>query len=367
MIKKIGYLLFACSYYIFRMCRRDKNKVFLIATHDDSPEGNVGIVANAIKEKYSDKKLFWFTRKDKITNPINFFVKKPYHLATASYVFLDNEFLPMAYLRFSSEVKVVQLWHGTGTIKKFGQDANVGKLKEREYRANQRITHLIINSEAVKEEYTSAFGVTEDKIYEIGLPRTDLLLDEKYMQERRQQFFKEYPLLREKRCILYAPTFRDDEVENPTIHLDLQKISEELAENEVLLLRLHPHVAERIDDVFEEDKWNNIVNVSGYAGVTTLLAVADVLVTDYSSIVYEYCLRYKPMIFYAYDLERFEKDGRSFYRDYEKFVPGEIAKTQEQLMDSLKNSENSKGERFIEEMFDDLDGKATERLFELIF
>lgn len=367
MIKKTGYLLFAFFYYISRLFPRNGKKVFLVATHDDSPEGNVGIVAEAIQREFPDFELVWFTKKDKFTNPVNFFVRKAYHLATASFVFLDNEFLPMVYIRFPAEVKVVQLWHGTGTIKKFGQDVNTGSLKKLEYRANQRITHLIVNSEAVKKEYASAFGVREERIYVLGLPRTDLLVDEKFMEQRRRQFFKEHPELQGKRCVLYAPTFRDDEVKHPRIPLDLQKMSEELPEDMILLLRLHPHVAEHIRGVFENNPWKNIVNVSEISGVTTLLAVADVLVTDYSSIVFEYCLRHKPMLFFAYDLEEFETTGRSFYRDYRKFVPGKIVFTPQQLVESLKNGDFSGNDHFVEEMFDRVDGKSTERLLELIF
>lgn len=367
MIKKTGYLLFAFFYYISRLFPRDAKKVFLVATHDDSPEGNVGIVAEALQKEHSDLKLVWFTRKDKITDPVNFFIRKAYHLATASYVFLDNEFLPMAYVKFRPQVKVVQLWHGTGTIKKFGQDVNTGSLKKLEYRANQRITHLIVNSEAVKPEYASAFGVSEDRIYVIGLPRTDLLMDEKFMEERRKTFLTEHKELEGKRCVLYAPTFRDDEVEHPRIHLDLQKLSEELPEDMVFLLRLHPHVAEKLHGRFEKDRWNNIINVSDVGGVTTLLAVSDVLVTDYSSIVFEYCLRHKPMLFYAYDLEQFETDGRSFYRDYREFVPGKIVSNQKQLTECVKKGDFEGNSHFVEEMFDKIDGNSTTRLLELIF
>nr|MBP3597984.1 CDP-glycerol glycerophosphotransferase family protein [Eubacterium sp.] len=367
MIKKIGYLLFACFYSVFRVFGVDEKKVFLIATHDDSPEGNIGIVAEALEKNDSGFKCIWFTRKDKITNPINFFVKKAYHLATSGTVFLDNEFLPMAYFSFSKKVKVVQLWHGTGTIKKFGQDVNQGELKKLEYQANRNITHLIVNSEAVKKEYASAFGVPEERIYVLGLPRTDLLLQPQYLEEKRQAFYKEYPQLQGKRCILYAPTFRDDEVEVPKLHLNLDEMSQKMSKDDVLLIRLHPHVAERIHTVFEEGKWNNIVNVSSYPGVTTLLAASDMLVTDYSSIVFEYCIRKKPMIFYAYDLEQFEKDGRSFYRNYRQFVPGPVVKNEEDLLRSFSNHDVSKVEEFVSHEFVYLDGNSTKRLLELIF
>lgn len=367
MIKKIGYIIFALFFYLSRLFRVNENKVFLVATHDDSPEGNIGIVADAIGKRKPDCRLVWFTRKDKITQPVNFFIRKAYHLATAGTVFLDNEFLPMAYIRFAGTVKVVQLWHGTGTIKKFGQDVNTGSLKQLEYRANQRITHLIVNSEETKKEYASAFGISEERIFVLGLPRTDLFLQQNFLEKKKEEFLAGREELRGKRCILYAPTFRDDEVEAPKLHLDLSRMSEQMQKEDVLMIRLHPHVANRLGEEFELEKWDNIIDVSDYAGVSTLLAVADVLVTDYSSIIFEFCLQKKPMMFYAYDLERFEKEGRSFYRDYETFVPGPVVKTQEEWMECLRKSDFSKNTEFVSENFQFLDGRATTRLLELIF
>ena len=109
MIKQAGYLLFALFFHIFRLCPIKKKKIFLVATHAAGPEGNIGIVSKRLKEEKPDYVQIWFTRKDTIRKPVDFFVKKAYHLATASYVFLDNEFLPMAYLHFSDHVNVVQL------------------------------------------------------------------------------------------------------------------------------------------------------------------------------------------------------------------------------------------------------------------
>lgn len=367
MIKRIGYVVFAFFFYVSRLFPVNPKKVFLVATHDDSPEGNIGIVADAIQKKYGDKRCIWFTRADKVTRPVSFFVIKAFHLATAGYVFLDNEFLPMAYIRFSAETKVVQLWHGTGTIKRFGQDVNTGVLGRLEYRANQRITHLIVNSEAVRDEYASAFGIRPERIYVLGLPRTDLLLRPLFLEEKREEFLDAHEELRGKRCILYAPTFRDDEVENPRLHLELSRMSEMLGRDSVLLIRLHPYVADRVGSVLETDKWDNIINVSRYSGVTTLLAVADVLVTDYSSIIFEYCLRGKPMVFYAYDLARFESDGRRFYRDYKTFVPGRVVTGEDELIECLRNRDFETDDAFVRENFRYLDGKSTSRLLELIF
>ena len=167
--------------------------------------------------------------------------------------------------------------------------------------------------------------------------------------------------------ILYAPTFRDSEVSNPTLHLNLKAVEESLAEDEVLLIRLHPHVAQNIRESFFEPYAGKIYHVSDYSEIAALLAVSEVLITDYSSIVFEYCLLERPMLFYAYDLKEFEQRGRNFYRDYRNFVPGPVLESEEALLNCLKAKDYHVDESFVAKNFPLLDGNATSRLFALIF
>ena len=250
-------------------------------------------------------------------------------MATASVIFLDNEFMPMAYMKFNKNVKVVQLWHGTGTIKKFGLDSDTGEVKRLAKKANENITHLIVSSECTAK----------------------------------------YPDLRGKKITLYAPTFRDSQVENPEICLDFDSLNQCMEENEVLLIRLHPHVAEHCPVGIWDMYPDKIRNVSDYPGVATLLSVADQLITDYSSIIYEYCLLERKMIFYAYDYEVFQKDGRNFYEDYEKFVPGMIVYTQPELEKNWHTAyeDDSQREQFCRRIFKYQDKNAVNRLLCLIF
>lgn len=369
MKKKLGYLIFAAFFSLFRLCPLQKQKIFFVATHDDSDEGNVGIVAEEIRQRMPDKKLVFLTGRDGIRHPFSFFIGKAFHMATAGTIFMDNHFMPMAYTPISKRVKVVQLWHGTGTIKKFGLDAEGEEVARLAKKANRRVTHLIVSSERTKRQYQSAFGISEDKIHILGLPRTDRILDQEWMRTRRKYFFDRYPELEGKRRILYAPTFRDEEADRPQIALNLSEMAENLADDEVFLLRLHPHVAANIKETDWAKYKGKIYNVSEYSGVSTLLAAADCLITDYSSIIFEYCLTKKMMCFYAYDLNTFLTEGRGFYEDYETFVPGPVVRTQQELMDCLRNREpeTSRMEAFCRENFAYLDKKSVERLLQLIF
>lgn len=369
MIKKAGYLLFAFFFTVFRAAPLNHNKVFFVATHDDSEEGNIGITAEALCRAMPEKKCIFLTKQDGIHRPFSFFIVKAFHLATAATIFLDNEFMPMAYTPINPRAKVVQLWHGTGTIKKFGLDSDTEKVARLAKKGNQRLTHLIVSSELTKKQYAGAFGICADKIHILGMPRTDLILDPDKMQEMRERFYGQYPMLKGKHCTLYAPTFRDEQVTRPVFGLDFDRFTACMAEDEVLLLRLHPHVAENCAGAEWGRYKGKIVNVSEYPGVATLLAISERLITDYSSIIFEYCLLDRPMLFYAYDYESFRQEGRSFYEDYEEFVPGPVAYTQPEL-EKLWGEYRMDEERmkhFQERTFKYVDGNATKRLLELIF
>lgn len=369
MMKRIGYYIFAGFFCLFRLFPLQKKKAFMIATHDDSPEGNIGLVAEKIRAVRPDYKIVYLTKRDGIRRPLSFFFSKAYHMATAGTIFLDNVFMPMAYTPISEKAKVVQLWHGTGTIKKFGQDSDAGEVAEISRKGNGRITHLIVSSDKTKKQYAGAFGIPEERVYVTGLPRTDLILDDGKLEQKRKAFWGQYPELKGKKITLYAPTFRDWEVDEPRIMLDFESFAGGMGEDDVLLLRLHPFVAERMPEECFRKYGEKIINMSGYPGVTTLLAVADCLITDYSSIIYEYCLFRKPMIFYAYDLEAFRQEGRNFYEDYESLVPGPVAKNQTELEQIWHGRDCLGGEisSFIEENFAYLDNNSVNRLLELIF
>ncbi len=377
-MKTIGYLIFSGFYYIFRLfCPVRPKKVFAIMTHDGSRDGNVGAMVEYLKEQ-KDGYIFHFMKKaDRnlvkdfhiMKGKMSFFIVKPYHLATSQYVLLDNIFLPMAYFKFPKKVKVIQLWHGTGTIKRFGQDVNTGRLRELENRANSNITHLIVNSEETKQEYASAFAVPEDRISVLGLPRTDLFFDEAKLRERQESFYEEYPELAGKKLVLYAPTFRDQERDAPRPALDIEELVRELPGDYVIMLRLHPYVAEAYKKEGPSYVSKNIISMSSYRDLNTLLAVAEYLITDYSSIIFEYCLREKPMIFYAYDLEEFSDHGRGFYREYETYVPGPVAYTTKAVTELLTKDQfdAERIKSFIRKNYKYLDGKAAERIYLELF
>jgi CDP-ribitol ribitolphosphotransferase len=379
MKKTFGYCLFALVYYLSRLVPVKKKKVFCIMTHDDGEGSNVAIVVRALKKYNQGYRFSYLTKSDTlavkslsgIKTMIAFFFRKPFELARAEIVLLDNIFLPYAYLRRRRGTKVIQLWHGTGTIKKFGQDVNTGRLKQLEYRANANITHLIVNSPDIKRVYSGAFGVKEDHIYPIGLPKTDELLRRIKKEEAagknpdKEYIYQKYNIPMDKKLILYAPTFRDAQSQNPRLIELIKELSRQLSGEYYFGLRLHPHIA---NSFRTEDLGENICQLSFEKDVNTVLLAADILITDYSSIIYEYCLTERPMIFYAYDYNEFSDHGRGFYYDYQSFVPGPVAYTGEEVVRIIKEQEFElyRNKDFIHRNYIYTDRNATERLIELL-
>ena len=394
--KELGYRLYALTYGISSLFPLRRGQVFSIATHDPSETGNIRMLERCMEAHGEEEEISYvFTglnKKErdgmvqsgvasKVASLMSFFLVKPYQMARAEYILMDNAFLPMAYTKIRKGTKVVQLWHGTGTIKKFGQDATSGWLHEMEQRINGNITHLIVNGPALVKQYAGAFGVPEERTYPVGLPRTDAVISQiKGLSERAFPFFTRYPELAGKKLLLYAPTFRDGEKHHPKLHLDMDALMANLPEDYVLLLRLHPFVAEAYakDHPVEEMQINQgstrVVLVSEYPDLNELLCVSDALITDYSSIVFEYVLLNRPMYFVTDDLDEFSDHGRGFYEPYEEFVPGMVTSDMELLAEQLVNdfsgeeSETWKAKRkqFTSKYYEKLDGCATERVYELI-
>ena len=245
------------------------------------------------------------------------------------------------------------------------------KLKTLEKRANKTITHLIVNSEETKKEYAQAFGVDENKVFVYGLPRTDLFFDEIKVEQHKQNFYQQYPELIGKKLVLFAPTLRDHEISRPKLALDTAKIGKELSKDYVFMLRLHPFVMEHYqkEGLLSPSLKDNVISMSTYPDINTLLLVADYLITDYSSVIFEYCLMEKPMIFYAYDLEEFSDQGRGFYRTYEEYVPGPITQSTETIAELLKKDQFDleQVKTFVNKNYCYLDGKSAERIYLHIF
>ncbi len=292
-----------------------------------------------------------------------------YDIATAKYIVLDDYYRPFYNLSFRKETEVIQIWHAAGAFKKFGFSAIGSKdsnTEEFERRAHSKYTKAIVTGEEVAPKYADAFRLPVENIYPIGLPRTDLFFDKNRIAYLKEKYLGLYPQLKNKKIITYAPTFRGGPKERGvfTLHLDMKVMAKALDQDYLLILKLHPSV--RKQSVIPDDLKHFVLNLSNQE-MNDILAITDLLISDYSSLVFEYALLNRPMLFFAYDLESYISE-RGFYYDYESFVPGPIIKTTEGLIKAIQHEEFDleKVDAFKHKFFTYLDGHSAERFVETL-
>jgi CDP-ribitol ribitolphosphotransferase / teichoic acid ribitol-phosphate polymerase len=297
------------------------------------------------------------------------FCRLYYDMATSKYVILDDYYRHLYKLKLPKRTEVIQIWHAAGAFKKFGHSA-VGYLEsntsEFENHAHQSYTKAVVTSQEIVSHYAEAFNMPEKDIYPLGLARTDFFFNKDALEYNRENYYGTYSKLRGKKVITYAPTFRGGpgKRSNFQMNLDLIGMAKELGDEYILVLKLHPSVNKNVK--IPEEAQDFVINMSAN-DISNVLAITDILISDYSSLVFEYALLERPMIFFAYDLKQYLED-RGFYYEYNDFVPGPIVSTTEEIIELVKNDEFDleKVKQFKERFFDHLDGQAAKRFVETL-
>lgn len=293
-----------------------------------------------------------------------------YAIATSKYILLDD-FYPKIYnFKLREETELVQLWHACGAFKTFGF-SRLGKeggpkMRSRNHR---NYTKAIVSSDDIRKHYAEGFGISEDKVFATGVPRTDIFFDEEYKSSKIKELTEKYPLIKDKKVIMFAPTFRGNGQQTAYYDFDkfdIEELYNELSDEYVIIMKLHPFIKNipTIDKKYEKF----IIDLTSEREINDLLFVSDILITDYSSVCFEYSLLNRPMIFFAYDMEEYI-EKRDFYYPYKGFVPGPIVKTTEGIINVIKdnNFELDKLDGFRNRFFNYFDGKSTERVVNMIF
>ncbi len=353
-------LFFNISRTLFRVKR---NRVVLLSPHNASFNDSLGEV-RAELERRGGYDITYISHADFASVPkaVVFFTRKAFLLATAKYVFMNDNFMPLGYLNFRNDAVIIQLWHAEGAFKKFGLDIEQpADIRARELAANRKLSYVACSSTGVADIYASAFGVDKSKVLPIGSLRADVLLRADNAVELRREFENKYPQCKGKKIVLYAPTFRDDpELDAQFLsHFEYGEFEKALGDTHCLLVRLHPqiHGKARIEGA---------IDVTDVKNVNDLTLISDVLITDYSSICMDFVLLDKPCVFFAPDLEGYTS-RRPFYFDYRGYVPGEIAESTAELVNAVRDAGACKrAEQFRKINLDMVDGKSLERLFEII-
>lgn len=327
-----------------------------------TPRSNNVLLENskAVYEALDCKKVV-FARSGKHSRLEQWKVK--YYLFTSKVIVTDDYCDYMGRVELKPEQKFIQIWHACGAFKKFGLDYLLND-RQKEKGIHGQYDVVCVSSEDIRSDYAGAFGISVDKVQALGVPRTDIFYDVHLIQMRKEQFYKEHPEFIEKRIILYCPTFREKrgiKVANDP-QIDWNTFSEILPRDTVLLIKNHPRVKK---DLLDGGSYSNIFNID--ENTTTLMMIADIMVTDYSSVIFECCILNMPVIFYCPDYEEYERD---FYLEFPEDTYGDFTVNQEEFQEAvlrnLKNPNLEKLEVFREKYMSACDGHSAERIADLI-
>ncbi|MCD7755806.1 MAG: CDP-glycerol glycerophosphotransferase family protein [Firmicutes bacterium] len=275
--------------------------------------------------------------------------------ARAEYVFLCDSYLPSTCCRKRRGTTLVQMWHSCGLMKMAGQDSpeESRSMLKTQYRNTDVFT---ASSPAVSDVLSRALLVPRENFSEAGVSRMDLMFRDAYQEEMRRRFFTEYPQYRGKKIVLWAPTFRGDGQNGYLVGQEaVLSLQAEMTDSCAILIKTH-----RLSN-------SRQINSPVRFSASQLLPVADVLITDYSSIYYDYLPLRRPIILYVPDYEAY-RTHRGLYVDYRE-IAGFIARDGAQLREALTDLDswaNAAYFRKLDAMWQThmayCDGRSTEKL-----
>ncbi|QBO36594.1 CDP-glycerol glycerophosphotransferase family protein [Periweissella cryptocerci] len=253
-----------------------------------------------------------------------------------------NARLPM-WFPGNQQQLYAQTWHGT-PLKKLGVDMarvqmpGTDTLKYKNNFTNEvaKWNALISPNRYSSDIFRRAFNFNGEML-EIGYPRNDkLFMDDNPTQIAALKAKLQIPA--NKKVALYAPTWRDNQFANIgeytfELPFDLAQLRAQLGDEYVLVTRMHYLIANQLDFTGYEDF---VINASDYSDISDLYLVSDVLITDYSSVFFDYAILNRPVIFYAYDIDAYGEELRGFYMDYQTDLPGTIIKDTTALISELQ-------------------------------
>lgn len=298
--------------------------------------------------------------------------------ATAKAIFICTANDYMAYFKLRPETTYIQLWHGCGAFKKVGLstiDKKFGKsaASHKEYPLNTNYSYVTIASPELSWVFEESMGIEKDSgiIVPTGISRTDEFFDKDYIENSYKKIYEVIPQAKDKKVILYAPTFRGEVATcvSPD-KLDVKKFAEALGDEYILICKHHPSV-KKLPEIPEEYEGTFAFDMTRGKGmnINELMTVSDICITDYSSVAFEYSLFERPMIFFTYDIEEYI-DNRGLYYEFDEITPGPMFKENDEMIDYILNVE----ERFDKQEVIDFknkfmcccDGHSSERILKLI-
>lgn len=353
-----------------------RSRVVLGSAHGDRISGNLAWIRAGIERDLPGLPIvelaFWPGSSRTYARAAVHALKSGFHLATARLFVVDDYFFPMYVIRPRAGTTFVQVWHACGAFKKFGYSVvdkayGADAAQVESIRIHSTYHRCLVSGARFIPAFAEAFGLPPERFTStLGIPRTDLFFDPDRTATAAAAVRARYAIPAGKRVVLYAPTYRASRMTNARdpLDLDIAALEAAIGSDHVLLVRSHPFVRE---GVRLASGTAFAIDASDHPDINELMLVSDVLVTDYSSVIYEFALLGRPMAFFAPDHAAYEA-SRGFYFDFMSGVPGPVFTATDELAGWLRAAafDTARVRRFAAESFDVADGRATARFVEQV-
>jgi Putative glycosyl/glycerophosphate transferases involved in teichoic acid biosynthesis TagF/TagB/EpsJ/RodC len=354
----IQNVLMPVVYIIFSFRKIDNNLIVFADAHNDMLPSSMKLLYDEVSVKgYKVVCNICDYRTCGTIKMLKNMITFMWYYSIARCVFICDYYLPASACKKRKGTRLIQLWHAPcGISKKFGYSTNEDIPRYYKGLVTKNYDIVPVSSEVCVPIYTEAFRLTLGSARAIGVSRTDVFFDLNYKINCKNKFYVKYPELKSKKLILWAPTFRGNAA-NPYVvgYNDIKKVQKLLGDEWYIIIKLHPHVkgiAENCE-----------------ISVEKLYPVIDILITDYSSVIYEYLLFDKPYIIYVPDYETYMKN-RGSYIDYRVIFKEKIVINADDLHSKIiefyKNFDINENETLKKYFMEACDGNSTKRLLKML-
>lgn len=351
---RIYSILFTLTCLIMHIFPIQENKIVCCNMKGRRYGDNPKYITDEIIRQKLDYEIVWLMRPEYIKDipqgiktAKHTFFSIAYELATAK-IWIDSNTKQYGTLKRKDQY-YIQTWHGSYGLKKFGLEISekISMIDIKNIVYNSKIIDLLLsNSRKTTEIYRSSFGYTGEML-ECGSPRNDLFYTD--TGQIRQKIMKHFGI-HNKKMALYAPTFRNN-YGTEFYDLDLNRTASSLksrfGEDWVILIRLHP--ANMKDASCFIEYTDSIINATDYSVMQELLVACDVLISDYSSCMFDFVTTGKPCFMYATDAPQYKKD-RDFYFDIYS-LPFPLAENSEQMIENIRNFNEEQYQKELQTLF----------------
>lgn len=316
-------------FYFFYKRRKTQNKIAFISRQSEKPSLDFRYLINEIRCNYPEYEIEVHCKMI----PESFGGKVKYigemfsqmkAMATAKVVVLDGYCILASMLKHKEGLEIIQLWHALGAFKKFGKsvlDKEGGKSSAvaEAFKMHNNYTLIAASGDKCVPFFAEAFGQDKSKFVPIGIPRMDFLTDEKEKKRVSELIYAKYPELNNgKKNILYVPTFRDTDEDRAALINATDELINLINYDECNLIVKHHVVDTNKEEIFVSSRMNK--TEGEYFSGMEFTAVADTVISDYSSVIFEALLKDLPVYLYCFDSEKYI-DERGFYIDFWRDLP----------------------------------------------